>query len=638
MRPILYDENEKSFASMGIGVLADCTSCKATEERNGEYEVELTYPIAGTLYSELAISRQVLVRPSDGAELQPFRIYKISRPIRGIVTICAQHVRYQMSHIPLLPFSAGSAAECISKIANYAAEECPFEFSTDVAVTATYNQTVPASMLSRLGGVTGSLIDCYGGEWEFDRYKAILHAARGQDRGVVIRYGINLTDLKQEESIADTYTGICPYWKGSDDTVVTLPESVVESEAADKYPYKRTKVVDFSTEWTEKPTEEELRTVAQKYIEDNDVGVPAVSLDLSFVNLADTVEYADRKGLERIHLCDTVTVLFEKLGVETKAKVVKTVYDCLAEKYDKISIGSTIYSLASRVSDMASQIEEDKQEATAWTAKAVQSASEQIRGEHGGNIVTRLNANGDPYELLIMDTDAVKTAQKVWRWNLAGLGYSKDGIDGDYGLAITQDGAIVADYITAGTMSANRVKAGVLEDLAGNFYLDLSTGELVMKNAALSGEVRTGVFNTVEDENDTRQGAILKDGHLDCYENGKRIADIGAFHKVADASIKGLGYGICKDGEFCGFTRQDSDDSVFIPILEYRRSTNSWSFNGTVVKSLKVRDWDYDSDRNRQDTYTEVYPFTGWIRVQDGSGNKRYMYFDSGMFYKWELE
>lgn len=627
MRPILYDENEKSFASMGIGVLADCTSCKATEERNGEYEVELTYPIAGTLYSELAISRQVLVRPSDGAELQPFRIYKISRPIRGIVTICAQHVRYQMSHIPLLPFSAGSAAECISKIANHAAEECPFEFSTDVAVAATYNQTVPASMLSRLGGVTGSLIDCYGGEWEFDRYKAILHAARGQDRGVVIRYGINLTDLKQEESIADTYTGICPYWKGSDDTVVMLPEGVVESEAADKYPYKRTKVVDFSTEWTEKPTEEELRTVAQKYIEDNDVGVPAVSLDLSFVNLADTVEYADRKGLERIHLCDTVTVLFEKLGVETKAKVVKTVYDCLAEKYDKISIGSTIYSLASRVSDMASQIEEDKQEATAWTAKAVQSASEQIRGEHGGNIVTRLNANGDPYELLIMDTDAVKTAQKVWRWNLAGLGYSKDGIDGDYGLAITQDGAIVADYITAGTMSANRIKAGVLEDLAGNFYLDLSTGELVMKNATLSGEVRTGVFDTVEDPTSTRAGAVLSDGTLKGYENGKKVATVGAFHAIRDKSKKGLVYGMNVNGAFMGFGQQDDENGSYTDKFMFNREQQMWTFNNTRICDFKVPSWDNIDDVNT--------PLNGTISWINGGANVTcYLTFYCGIAYK----
>lgn len=631
MKPVLYGTTEKLFDSMGVGVLTDCLSCTVTEERNGEYELEATYPISGELYSEIAISMQLYVKPSDGASLQPFRIYKITKPIGGVITIYAQHVRYQMSHIPLMPFTAGSAAECISKIANNAAEACPFTFSTDVNVTATYSQTVPASMLSRLGGVTGSVIDCYGGEWEFDGYKAILHAARGADRGVVLRYGVNLTDLKQEETIESTYTGVCPYWSGSDGTVITLSEKVVESDKARSYPYRRTKVVDFSSEFTDQPTEAELREKAEAYIEDNDIGVPAVSIDLSFVNLADTVEYAEYQALERVHLCDTVTVLFERLGVEAQAKVTKTVYDVLLEKYDKITVGSTVYSLADRIKDLQTEIEDAQNGANSWTAKAVQSATEQIRGEHGGSIVTRLNANGDPYELLIMDTDDTKTAQKVWRWNLAGLGYSKDGIDGDYGLAITQDGVIVADYITAGTMSANRIKAGVLEDAAGNFYLDMSTGELVMKNARLSGEIRTGVFDTVVDASSTRQGAVLSGGSLKCYENGKLVSTIGAFHYVTDTSVKGLEYGLNADGQFCGFSAQPSDGSstTYSPLLRYSRSDDSWNFQSKVIKNFKVLDT-YNSN-------TAVSPYTGYCSWYSGSNDIEVkMYFYCGIMYKWD--
>ena len=143
----------------------------------------------------------------------------------------------------------------------------------------------PDNLRALLIGQEGSVIDVYGGEWEFDQYTAILHKARGADNGVTIRYGKNLTDLKQEENIESTYTGICPYWKGQQtdgtDTIITLPEKVVvHSTFGANFPYQRTKIVDMSSSFQAQPTVAELRAKAQNYIESNDVGTPKVSLDI----------------------------------------------------------------------------------------------------------------------------------------------------------------------------------------------------------------------------------------------------------------------------------------------------------------------------------------------------------------------
>lgn len=485
MTPLLFAPNTTIFNTNGIGALADAVSCLVTEERNGMFELEMQYPITGLHYSEIALSSIIVAVPGDGRTRQPFRIYKITKPIRGIVTVYAQHISYQLSHIPCMPFSAGSAGLALAGFKTYAAEACPFEFWTDVTTVGNYSQVIPASIRSRLGGVEGSILDTYGGEYEWDGYTVKLHAARGADNGVTLRYGKNITDLTQEENISSTITGVCPYWAGTDGITVTLPEKVLSAENAANFPYPRTVPLDLSGEFEEKPTVEELRAKAQVYISKSGIGVPAVSLDVSFVALWQTEDYKDIAPLERVRLCDTVTVLFEKLGVSAKAKVISTVYNVLLDRYDHIEIGDAKSTLAGTIASTNQTVAEKT--STSFLQAAVDRATGWITGANGGYVVMCKDANGQPYEILIMDTPNVETAQKVWRWNSGGLGYSKNGYAGPYSLAMTQDGAIVADFITAGTLNANVVKiinliADHVKSVNGNYTLSIGSANLLLES------------------------------------------------------------------------------------------------------------------------------------------------------------
>ena len=466
MIPILFSADATSFNNNGLGALADCTSCKVTEKRNGEYILTMQYPLDGIHFKDIQKSCIILVKPSDGANNQAFRVYKTKKPINGIVTIEAEHISYQLSMIPTMPFTAESASAALQGLKTNAAEPCPFFFYTDKQTIATYTQEQPASIRSRLGGVSGSILDVYGGEYEFDNYDVHLWANRGSDKGVTIRYGKNLTDLKQEENIQNVVTGVVPFF-ANEDTLVTLPEKVVESEYVDLYPYPRTVILDLSSEWTDEvPTVEQLRQRAQKYIEDNDIGIPKVSIDVSFIALWQTQEYKDIAPLERVNLCDTVTIIFEKLGIEAKAKVISTEYDVLRERYTKIEVGDAKSTLATTIVNIDSTTNTKIQTATSFLQKAIVHATDMITGGLGGYVYLKPNADGYPEEVLIMDSPDIETAVNIWRWNKNGLGFSSNGYAGPYGTAITSDGKIVADFITAGTLNGDLIQAGTVNTSA----------------------------------------------------------------------------------------------------------------------------------------------------------------------------
>ena len=477
MKPRLYPKNETNFESNGLGPLSDALACTVEENRNGAFELSMEYPVTGVLFDELKHGSIIFAPPNDSSEPQPFRVYGKSTPLSGVVTVRAKHISYQLSHIPVSPFTAGSCAAALQGLKTNAVEPCPFDFWTDKETTATFTVTEPASARSLLGGVAGSVLDVYGGEYEFNRYTVKLHKARGHDSGVVIAYGKNLVDIDQEESIENTITGVYPYYKDTNGNVLELPEKVVSSASAHNFPYPRTVPLDCSQEWQETPSVEQLRAYASAYVEKEGIGVPSVSLKVSFVPLWQTEEYKAIAPAERLNLCDIATVRFEKLGVNARAKVVQTVYDVLAGRYESITLGEASTNLADTIvaQDKAINAKADTSDLEAAAANA----SAWITGNKGGYVVLRRNADGQPYELLIMDKPTIEEATKVWRFNKSGLGYSSTGYNGTYGLAMTQDGQIVADYITTGTLSANLLRAGVLQDKTGKvFKLDLDAGTL----------------------------------------------------------------------------------------------------------------------------------------------------------------
>lgn len=520
MTPKLFAPSATSFTTNGIGSLTELISCEVTEERNGIYELEAQISIEARHYSDITHSAIIGAVPCDGGTVQGFRIYKITRPINGIVTIKARHISGQLSNIPVRPFTAANVGAALTGLKNNSMQANPYTFWTDKSTVATYNQTKPESVRARLGGQEGSVLDAFGGEYEWDNWTVRLWNNRGQDRAVTLMYGKNITDVRQEENIESTITGIVPFWAGGEDEVVYY-NGIVEADTVQNFPYRRTVVHDFSSDFTEKPTAQQLKARAERYVIRNQIGIPHVSIKVSFVALWQTEEYKDVAPLQEVKLCDYVTIIFEKLGITAKAKVVKTVYDVLNERYSSIELGDARQDFASYVVGLATQTEEtaaavasNKNLVSSQISEAldtfqdvmneaIESATDQIVGAKGGNIVTRMNDQGLPVELLITDNLDLQMAKNIWRWNIGGLGYSSKGYNGPYGLAITQNGAIVADFITVGTLTANLIRAGILRDLNGKNWWNLETGEMVISgrlNAAsgtFAGELQaaTGSFS-----------------------------------------------------------------------------------------------------------------------------------------------
>ncbi len=480
MKPVLYPSQETAFGSNGLGVLTDAASCVIIEERNGAFELEMTYPVSGIHYKEIAPRCIILAKPNPVDDPQPFRVYRITKPMGGLVTVYGEHISYDLAGVPASPFAAESAPDAMEKLKSSSAIPTPFSFWTDKDTAGTMGITAPVALRSLLGGREGSVLDVYGGEYKFDRYTVRLYNQRGQNRGASIRYGKNLTDLTQDENIAGVYTGVYPYWSSMEGALVQLPEKILL--APGNYDFTRIMTLDLSSEFQEPPTEDQLRVRAEAYIKANHIGVPKVSLTVSFVPLEQTEEYKDIGLLERVELCDTVNVEFPSLGVSATAKCVRTVYDALLDRYKSVELGDARTNIADTIAAQQQKIEQAPDKT--FVQQAVDSTTGQITGNKGGYVVLHSSTGSkEPDEILIMDTPDIKTAVKVWRWNKVGLGYSSHGYNGPYGLAMTQDGSIVADFITAGTLNAALAKVINLD--ASN----INTGSL---NASL---IKTGVLD-----------------------------------------------------------------------------------------------------------------------------------------------
>lgn len=484
MLPVVYSGSSTEFSSNGQGVLIDCISCSVTEERNGIFEMELTYPEHGQHADKLVVDAIIKATAHRGDEGQLFRIYSIEKNLAGDITCQCQHISYQLSFIPCEPFTATRVSEALSGIrAHMQSQDDGFTFWTNKTTTANFKLKVPSSTKSVLGGMDGSILDTFRGEYEFDNKQVKLWNNRGQDRGVVLRYGKNITDIKQESNIAEVYTGFRPYYYDEEELVeLATADKCVWCENAGSFPYQRVMVMDCTSEFEElvdsagdkrAPTQAELLTYANKYLSDHDFGVPKVSVDVDFEALWDTPEYEDVANLEVVNLCDTVHVLFDAYDISVKSKVTRTVYDSLQERYSSITVGS----ISSTFSDAVASIPEKTSSMIAETSTrlelAQQRATATLLGRNGGFKVEKMNGDGQIIETLFMDTLNESTATKVWRWNINGLGYSPNGPGGPYTVAMTKDGEIVADFITTGTLDANEVDIVHLK--AQNVLIDNST-------------------------------------------------------------------------------------------------------------------------------------------------------------------
>lgn len=496
MIPILYKADATEFETFGIGALSECTYCEVTEERNGAFECTLKYPVTGRLFAELKNERLIKAKPNDTSKEQLFRIYRITTPINGIVTIYAQHISYDLSNIAELMWSSAmiSPSLAMSRLFTKTASTHNFKCSTDFSSGKPFSVSKPKSVRACLGGSEGSMLDLWGGEYEWDNFNVILHTKRGKDNGVVIEYGKNLTDMEQDNDFTDVYTDVLPYAVFSDDStekVITLTEITLPITST--YSRQKTFIKDFTEFFEDKSSinENSLRNKAKNFIKANPLGVETPTLTVEFEPLWKQPEYS--AILERVSLCDTVTIRHTQLGISAKSKVIKTVYDSLAEKYVSITLGTAKSNFVNTVGDIKTALSEVKNKTEHFPLlinTAVKNATSLITGQNGGYVVINTNSvSGQPYELLILDAPTIESAVNVWRWNVGGLGFSKNGYNGPYETAITSDGQIVADFITSGTLTANIIKAGVISSFDNSSWWDLESGEVHLKAYATNDSV-----------------------------------------------------------------------------------------------------------------------------------------------------
>lgn len=498
MIPRLYEADERSFDHLGLGGLPETKSCFVTEERNGQFELEMVYPMDGAKFNLLQPERIIYAPHDDSKTRQPFRIYKISRTMNGDVTIYARHISYDLSKMTVKPFSASSVAQAMAGLKTNTIGEQPFTFWTDKSTVANFKVEEPSTVRSRLGGVQGSILDVFGGgEYEWDHFTVRLRQNRGADNGVSLRFGKNLTDLVSEEDSTNVYTSCVPFWR-KENTVVMLEDFVVHSEYEDLFDNAMCIPLDLSSELTSEdqdyvPTTAELREAAEAHMNRNLAWIITQSISAQFVALWQTEEFKKTALVQRLKLCDTVWALHPKLGVNASAKVIRTVYDVLLERYSSIEIGEARTDLNGTLVTQR-DIEKTVEEQKSAVQLELEHALDLMSGASGGNVVVRRNAAGNPYEILIMDTDDITTAVNVLRLNMNGIAFSQSGYNGPFTTAWTIDSHFVADFITAGTFNGNLIKAGIIQDAAGVNYWNMTTGEFQLTPAA---KIKTGTDSYV---------------------------------------------------------------------------------------------------------------------------------------------
>ena len=524
MIPILYKKGASNYSNNGIGHLKDAISCKVTEERHGDYLLTLQYPISGAWYSDIVEGAVVKAKANETSELQLFRIYKSSKPMKGVVTFYGEHISYDLKGLPLCALSMRGTTPGAALTAGFSASVLSHGFTawSDITTLNNINITKPRSLRNFCGGEAGSVLSVWGGEFEFDNFVVKLHKHRGANNGVVINYGKNLTDAKQERNISDCYTHFCPYaikkteirnaagevTETSEETI-TLSDGVIELVNPENIGHTKAYTLDISDKFAdgEEMNEANLRAHAEEYIVSHKLGVPKVNITLSFMQIWDSPEYSKIAVFERVALCDTVTVRFSDLGIDAEAKVIKTEYDSLKERFSKIEVGDakstladTVTSIEESITDAKKSLTESENAASVALQNAIIEATNKITGNSGGYVV--LSPANNPQEILIMNTPDKETATRVWRWNSSGLGYSKSGYNGEYGLAMTMDGAIVADFITAGTLNAINITGCTITggslNINDRFTVDAegnarTEGEIIATSGIIGGcEIKDG--------------------------------------------------------------------------------------------------------------------------------------------------
>jgi phage-related protein len=378
--PILYEPGTTDFENNGIGILSDCVSCLVSETRNGAFDLVMNYPTGGIHFEEITYHSIIKVQLEKERNPQLFRIWYIYKPMFGNAIIKANHISYDLSGIPVRPFSASSLNDALIQLkenvpegltgpySNNWIDRFSFETNNPFANSAKkYDLILPASIRAVLGGLEKSILSEFRGEFEFDNFNVKLLTERGKDNGVSIRYGSNLTNLQQEINCANFATAFYFFWSVENENGTRIVESdIVMYGTDDDVPELwdlKVATIDLSGEISEEDFPEDftpkeyVEAVGGEYVRKNGLDKPAVNLSLTYAQLQQNEEYKDSNWLEQIKLCDTISVVFPKMGISAKAKVTKLVYDALHERVDSAVVGSVKTDIADTIAAQGKAID-----------------------------------------------------------------------------------------------------------------------------------------------------------------------------------------------------------------------------------------------------------------------------------------
>lgn len=397
MIPIIFNSTETAFTSQGLGRLIDARKCLVTEERNGSYELVLEYPTNGPLFDKLTPGNYILATHDDNGDEQPFEIYETSAPIDGWLKVYAWHISYKLNRIVVAPFIASGISAALSGLSTNSMNTNPFTFWTNKTTAGTFGPNKPATVRALLGGTSGSILDTFGGgEYEFDKFDVKLWTARGANRGVTIRYGKNLKELNYELDASNVYNAVVPFWQNNTQTVYSNNVIVKTGQTA-----KGVIPLDLSTSFMSAPTTAQLESAAQAYIDASASYVLKDNITLDFVPLWQTEEYKLYQAVERVKLCDTVEIVYEKFGINATAKVIKVVYDTLLDRYASVELGVPKTTLSQQIAkDVVSQVLPEVSETVARSTIDAANISGSLDG---------VDINGAKFSTVLISSGASKT-------------------------------------------------------------------------------------------------------------------------------------------------------------------------------------------------------------------------------------
>lgn len=344
MIPIIFDKNELAFTSNGIGRLRDCISCVVSEERNGIYECDFEYPIDGANYDLIQVGRIIGVTHDESGDIQPFDIVSYTKPIDGVVTFHCVHISYRQSYMTVTGTNISSLSDAFTLLGT-AEPSNPFTYSTDKSSTAylACADGTPRTVRQILGGIEGSILDAYGGEYEWDTWNVILHDSRGVYRDFTIRYGVNMLEYNEELDSSNCYSSCIPYWTDGENKVIGDKQT-----SSGITPSGRDLCIplDISEKFEAQPTKAQVEAEGLLVMNGQNSTIPTQNITVSFVRLQDSNEYSSFANLLKCKLCDTIKVIFPDYNSSGTFKIVKTVWNVLNSRYDEMELGDLSISLS----------------------------------------------------------------------------------------------------------------------------------------------------------------------------------------------------------------------------------------------------------------------------------------------------